>query len=89
MGEKDISYAAYESAMMHMQKINKRLTILIGIVLVFAIMVLASVVYFLSTYEITTESVDLDSQNGAVNYIGNDNNGEINNAESRSQEDNN
>lgn len=84
----DTILAAFESAMMHLQKANKRLTIITIISLILTGAMFCTFMYFLTSYEITAEQITVDSTDGPANYIGNDNNGDINNGFSDSEEDN-
>lgn len=89
MDRDDVILATFESALMHMQRVNKRLTILAAISILLALTMFGVGIYFFSTFEVTTEQVTVDSSDGPANYIGNDNNGEINNGFSDSEKDNN
>ena len=78
--EKDIaqvSLAAVESALAFANVINKRLAIVTSIALILVAVMFGSLMYFLTHFEVTGESVVVDSTDGVANYIGNDNNGEI------------
>lgn len=89
MENMDTVLVAFESAMMHLQKANKRLAIIAGLCIVLTGLMFGTFMYFLTSYEVTTEQITVDSKDGPANYIGNDNNGDINNGEYNSQEDNN
>ena len=82
MENKSVPYVAYESALMHSSKANKRLTI-ICVILVIALILsnLAWIIYEkqFETVEETTEEyydydVDQKSDNGDNNFIGRDGN---------------
>lgn len=88
MDENMIPYIAFEACEMRHDKRERRLVAII-IVLIIALVAVIGI----STYErlqydtVTTEeskTVEIDSGEGTANYIGNDNNGEINNAENKS-----
>ena len=84
MDDKNISLIALESAMMHLQTVNKRLAIITVIALIFMASMFGFFVYVLTNFEITTEDVVVDSDYGNANYIGND--GDIVNESGTSQE---
>ena len=86
--EQDIILASFESALMHLQKMNKRLTIVTIIALLLTGLMFGTFMYFLTSYEISTETISVDSKDGPANYVGNDNNGDINNGISSSEEKN-
>lgn len=88
MDEKQISIIALESAMMHLQQANKRLTTITIVALTVMAMMFGAFIYFFTSFEVTTEDVVVDSgNNGNANYIGND--GDIVNGNGTSEENNN
>lgn len=74
-----ILLATFESALMHLQKANKRLTIITVTALVLMGLMFGCFIYLFTGFEFTTESVTIDSHEGTANYIGND--GDITNGE--------
>ena len=85
----NVSLAALDSALTHMQEANRRLgRLLMGALVVIAIMFCA-LMYFLMNYEIVATDVTLDSHEGPANYnyIGND--GDIDNGSSEGTDNNN
>ena len=84
---KDVSFVTLESAMMHLQETNKRLARITVLALLLMSFMFGFFVYFLCSFEISTEDVVVDSNNGNANYIGND--GDIVNESGTSEEDNN
>ncbi len=87
MDDHNISLVMLESAMMHLQKANKRLACITLVALIVMSFMFGFFVYVFTSFEITTEDVVLDSGNGNANYIGND--GEIiNGSDPREENDN-
>lgn len=86
MDDKYIPLAALESAMLHLQETNKRLARLTVLALVAMLVMFGAVIYFFTAFEVTTEDVVVDSDQGNANYIGND--GSIVNESGQSEEDN-
>ena len=84
MDESNISLVMLESAMMHLQQVNKRLARITICALVLSAIMFGFFVYLFTSFEITTEDVVVDSNQGNANYIGND--GEIINGNGNSQE---
>ena len=72
-----VSIAVLDSALTHLQEANKRLARLLALALIILAVVLCGVLYFLTNYEITSSSVNLDAYDGPASYIGND--GDIDN----------
>ena len=72
-----VSLAAMESALAHLQEANKRLARLLALSLIITAALLGGVLYFITNYEIVSSDVRLESYDGPANYIGND--GDINN----------
>lgn len=72
-----VSLAAMESALAHLQEANKRLARLLALSLIITAALLGGVLYFITNYEIVSSDVRLESYAGPANYIGND--GDINN----------
>ena len=81
-----VSLVMLESAMMHLQKANKRLTIITICSLVCMMLMVCFLAYLFTGFEINTEDVLIDSDYGNANYIGND--GDIINGESTCEENN-
>ena len=80
MDEKtSVSLAALDSALTHLQEANKRLARLLAVALIAIIFLFGTVLYFLMNYEVVTQDVKIDSEDGTANYnyIGND--GDIDN----------
>ena len=73
----NVSLAALESALSHLQEANRRLAKLLALALIIVAVLFGAVMYFLMNFEIVTTDVQLDAHDGAANYIGND--GDINN----------
>ena len=86
--DENILLATFESAMMHMQKVNKRISFVATVAILVVGLMFCTFMYFLTNYEITAEQVTVDSKDGPANYIGNDNNGEVNNGNGDGQENN-
>ena len=86
MDKHDVSLVMLESAMMHLQKANKRLATITIVALVIMGLMFGFFIYLFSTFEITTEDVVVDSDIGNANYIGND--GDIINGSGTCEEDN-
>lgn len=84
MDDKYVSLATFESAMMHLQQANKRLSIITVTALVLMCMVFSMFIYLLYNFDMTAEKVSLKSDKGNANYIGND--GDIVNDRSESEE---
>jgi hypothetical protein len=98
MDDKNISYFAYESALFHANKANKRMfviCIILAVALIFSN--LGWIIYerqFETVEETTKEYVEVeqDSKDGNNSYIGRDNNnyigrdGEINNGTTEDQD---
>lgn len=61
-----------ESAMMHLQKANERLVKLNIIAWLIVGIIVGLCAYVLFGFNISTESVAIDSHQGTANYIGND-----------------
>lgn len=70
--DKEVSLAVFESALMHLQKANKRLTIIVVIALLLMGCMFGTFIYFFTNFEVSTETVTIDSHQGTANYIGND-----------------
>lgn len=85
----NVSLAALDSALTHLQEANKRLSRLLAFALFVIALLFGAVMYFLMNYEIVTTDVAIDSHEGpaSYNYIGND--GDIDNGSSESKDDNN
>ena len=72
-----VSLAAMESALAHLQEANKRLARLLALSLIITAALLGGVLYFVTNYEIVSSDIKLEAYDGPANYIGND--GDINN----------
>lgn len=72
-----VSLAAMESALAHLQEANKRLARLLALSLIITAALLGGVLYFITNYEIVSSDIKLEAYDGPANYIGND--GDINN----------
>ena len=68
----DVSLATLESALSHAQEINHRMAIVTIIALLVMGLMFASLLYFLTGFEVSTEAVTIDSHQGTANYVGND-----------------
>lgn len=82
--EKNVSIAALESALAHLQEANRRMAAVAITALLVLGLVLGALLYFATNFEFTAESVSIDSHQGTANYIGN--NGDINNGGDQGQE---
>jgi len=82
----NVSLLMLESAMMHLQQTNKRLARITIVALILMGLMFGFFVYLFTSFEITTEDVVVDSDNGNANYIGND--GDIVNGSGQGEEDN-
>ena len=87
MDDKHISLITLESAMMHLQETNKRMARITICALILMGLMFGFFVYLFTSFEITTEDIVVDSDNGNANYIGND--GDIINGSGTCEEDNN
>ena len=67
-----VSLAAMESAMAHLQEANRRLARLLALSWIIIACIAAGIFYFFTNFAIDTESVTIDSHQGTANYIGND-----------------
>lgn len=85
----NVSLAALDSALTHMQEANKRLGRLFMAALAVIAIMFCTLMYFLMNYEIVATDVTLDSHEGPANYnyIGND--GDIDNGSSEGTDNNN
>lgn len=81
----NVSQAAMESAMMHLQKANQRLAVIAGLAVLVMALMFGVFMYFLTDYEISSEQITIDSHEGTANYVSND--GDIINGRDQSQED--
>ena len=61
-----------ESAMMHLQKANERLVRLNLVAWLIVGLMVGLLAYVVFGFDISTESVAIDSHQGTANYIGND-----------------
>lgn len=88
MENKDINvpYIVYESAMARAERQIKRLTIALILLMLLIVATNGAWLYVWSSYEFMDgySEVQVDSDGGNANYIGND--GEINNGENNSKE---
>lgn len=78
-----VSLAAMESALTHLQEANKRLARLLALSWIIIAFIVGAALYFFTNYDFSTESVAIDSHQGAANYIGND--GDIINGDDKMQ----
>lgn len=67
-----VPQVAFESVLMHFQKVNKRLTIITITALVLMGLMFGAFIYLFTGFEVSTEAVTIDSHQGTANYIGND-----------------
>ena len=79
-----VSLAAAESALTHLQEANKRLARLLALALILLAAILAGVLYFVTNYEIVSSDIKLEAYDGPANYIGND--GDIDNGSYKGEE---
>lgn len=79
MDNKNVSQAALESALEHMQEANKRLAALLCVALAIIGLIVLGGLYLIFGCDISTEAITIDSHQGTANYIGND--GDIVNGE--------
>lgn len=63
---KDISMATLESTLAHMQEVNRRLATVTIIALLVMGLMFAGVLYFLTGFEVSTESIAIDSHQGTA-----------------------
>ena len=67
-----VSLATLESALNHAQEVNRRMaTVAIIAVLVMGFM-FAGILYLFTGFEVSTETIAIDSHEGTANYIGSD-----------------
>lgn len=78
-----VSLAAMESALSHLQEANKRLARLLAFSWIIIALIAGAIFYFFTCYDFSAESVAIDSHQGAANYIGND--GDIINGDDKMQ----
>lgn len=84
MENNNVPYIVYESAIAREERQQKRLVIVIVILVFLLFMTNAVWLYFWNQYDYVEESVDVDSDHGIANYIGND--GDITNGKDISSE---
>lgn len=85
MEEKSVPYVVYEGTMARFERTIKRLIIVIAIAVVMLFVSNMAWLYEFSSYDVISEEVAVDSQDGGnANYIGAS--GIINNGEGSSQE---
>ena len=80
-----VPYIAHESAMARQERTNKRLWVVVIILIAALILTNAAWIYYESQWEVVESTeVTQDNENGYNNYIGND--GDIHNGETDNQE---
>lgn len=65
-----VSLAAMESALSHLQEANKRLARLLAFSWIIIALIAGAIFYFFTFYDFSSESVAIDSHQGTANYIG-------------------
>lgn len=79
-----VPFAVHESAMARMERTIRRLWILLIVLVVLLVGSNALWIWYESQMEVVEDSVELENENGYVNYIGND--GDIYNGTDKSNE---
>jgi hypothetical protein len=70
--EHGVSIATLESVLAHANEVNRRMAIITIIAVLVMGLMFAGILYFLTGFEVSTESIAIDSHQGTANYIGND-----------------
>lgn len=77
MENNNIPYIVYESSLAREERQQKRLVVVIVILVILLFVTNALWLYVWNQFDFVDESVNIDSDEGIANYIGND--GDINN----------
>ena len=84
-------YVIHEGVVVHFERVNKRLSIILAIVIALLFLSNCAWLYAWMQYDYsssaTTETITIDGKDGVANYIGND--GDINNGKDYGAESNN